>query len=48
VGHIDGKAQRRLLRCSEGLKWSSCGLRNSTYGYLKVIVCSFEGVPHFG
>jgi hypothetical protein len=48
VGHVDGEARRRLLRCSEGLKWSSYCPRIPAYGYLKVMVCSFEGAPHFG
>jgi hypothetical protein len=48
VGHVDGEARRRLLRCSEGLKWSSYCPRITAYGYLKVMVCSFEGAPHFG
>jgi hypothetical protein len=48
VEHVDGEARRRLFRCSEGLKWSSFYLRIPTYGHLKVMVCSFEGAPHFG
>jgi hypothetical protein len=30
------------------VKWSSFYLRIPTYGHLKVMVCSFEGAPHFG
>jgi hypothetical protein len=48
MGHIDGEAQRRLLKSIEDLKWSSCCLRIPTYGHLKVVVCRFEGAPHFG
>jgi hypothetical protein len=48
VGYINGEARRRLLRYSEGLKWSSCCPRIPAYGHLKVVVCSFEGALHFG
>jgi hypothetical protein len=48
VGYINGEARRRLLRYSEGLKWSSCCPRIPAYGHLKVVVCNFEGVPYFG
>jgi hypothetical protein len=48
VGHIDGKVWRRLLMCNEGLKWSNCCPMIPAYGHLKIVVCSFKGVPHFG
>jgi hypothetical protein len=42
VEHVDGEARRRLFKCSEGLKWSSCYLRIPTYGHLKVVVYSLK------
>jgi hypothetical protein len=47
VEHVDGETRRRLLRCNEGLKWNSCCLRIPACGHLKVLVCRFEGAPHF-
>jgi hypothetical protein len=47
VRHVDGKAQRRLLTCGEGLKWSRCCLRIPAYGHFKVEVYNFDGTPHF-